>query len=84
MHFVYIVECKDTSLYTGYTNDLDKRVYTHNHGKTGAKYTRARRPVVLRYSERFRSHRKALRREAELKKLTRQQKLHLIRFGNGL
>ena len=51
--FVYILECADGSLYTGITTDLERRVSEHNEGKLGARYTRARRPVKLRYSARF-------------------------------
>lgn len=77
-YHVYILECADNTLYTGITNDLDKRVLAHNSSKTGAKYTRSRRPVVLRYSRRFNSKSEALKKEAALKNLTRQEKLALI------
>lgn len=79
MHFVYIVECADKTLYVGSTNDIKKRLHAHNHLKSGAKYTRARRPVVLRYSAKFRTLSKALSKEAELKGYSRQEKLALIR-----
>ena len=79
MHYVYILECADTTLYTGYTTDIKRRLKAHNGGKTGAKYTQGRRPVVLRYSERFRTLSKALKREHELKHLSRTQKLALMR-----
>lgn len=75
--FVYIVKCCDGTLYTGVTNDLDERVKQHNLGK-GAKYTRARKPVNLIYSEKCDSRSTALKREAEIKKLTRAQKQALI------
>ena len=78
MYYVYILECADATLYTGYTNDLKKRVNAHNGSKSGAKYTRARRPVVLRYTERFRTLSNALKRERELKNLPREQKLALL------
>lgn len=78
LHFVYIVACADKTLYTGYTNDLAKRIKHHNESKRGARYTKARRPVVLQYSEKFRLKSKALRREAEIKKMTRAAKLKLI------
>jgi len=74
--FVYIVRCRDGSLYTGATNDLDKRVRAHNEGK-GARYTRARRPVVLVFSRRARDMGSALRAEYRLKQLTRAEKLEL-------
>lgn len=75
--FVYILRCSDGSLYTGWTNDIPRRVAAHNAG-AGAKYTKSRRPVVPVYSEELPSKPDALRREAEIKKLTRAQKLELI------
>lgn len=78
-HVVYIVECADKTLYTGYTNNLEKRLISHNNSKKGARYTKARRPVVLKYSEKFRLKGKALHREAEIKKLTRVAKIRLIK-----
>ena len=78
MYFVYILECADTSLYIGSTNDLDRRLKQHNSLKSGARYTKNRRPVVLKYIERKKTLRNALKREAALKKLTRLQKLMLI------
>ncbi|OBR91775.1 MULTISPECIES: GIY-YIG nuclease family protein [Clostridium] len=78
MNYVYILECSDGTLYTGYTNDLDKRISTHNKGK-GAKYTRGRLPVKLIYFEEYDSKSEALRREFTIKKMTRQSKLHLIK-----
>lgn len=77
-HFVYILECGDKTLYIGYTNDVEKRVLAHNTLKTGAKYTRARRPVKLKYLEKFDTKSLALKREALLKKMTRKQKLDII------
>ena len=77
-YFVYILECADRTLYIGSTNDLVRRIHAHNHLKSGARYTKARRPVVLKYSESFRSRGKALSREATIKKLTRKEKLALI------
>ena len=76
-YFAYIVECKDGSLYTGFTTDLANRVRTHNEGK-GAKYTKARRPVRLGYYEEFATKQLAMKREAAIKKLTHQQKQELI------
>lgn len=78
MNYVYILKCKDNTLYTGYTNDLDKRIKAHNDGK-GAKYTKARRPVKLMYFEEYSSKGEALSREASIKKLTRTEKLSLIK-----
>lgn len=77
-HFVYILECADTSLYVGSTNDLERRVHQHNHAKAGAHYTKIRRPVVLKYSQTFKTFHEARVREAELKRLTRAQKLEII------
>jgi Predicted endonuclease containing a URI domain len=76
--FVYIVRCADGSLYTGITNDLPPRIKKHNSG-TGAKYTRSRRPVKLVWSEHKSSERVARRREAKIKKMTRADKLSLIK-----
>lgn len=75
--WVYILRCADGTLYTGSTNDLDRRLAAHNAGR-GAKYTRARRPVALVYREEAADRRAALQREAALKKLARAAKLRLI------
>lgn len=77
MFYSYILECSDGTLYTGYTNDIGKRLETHNRGK-GAKYTRGRTPVTLVYSQKFTSKIEAQRKEREIKKLTRTEKLNLI------
>lgn len=79
VYYVYILECVDTTLYTGSTNDIEKRIETHNSGKTGAKYTKARRPVILVYSEKCKTKSEALKREWEIKKLSREEKLRLIK-----
>jgi len=79
-NFVYIVECADGTLYTGYTIDLKKRVKEHN-GKEktpGAKYTHSRRPVKLVYFEKLKTKSEAMQREYAIKQLTRTQKLSLI------
>ncbi|ARD68022.1 hypothetical protein B2M23_17690 [Eubacterium limosum] len=76
-HYVYILKCKDNSLYTGWTTDIEKRLKAHNSGK-GAKYTKSRKPVELVYKEEFDNKSDALRREAAIKSLTRKQKLALI------
>ena len=76
--YTYILECKDGTLYTGYSNDLDKRVRAHNESKTGAKYTKGKRPVKLVYSKTFKTLSEALKREIQIKNLTRKQKLELI------
>ena len=77
-NYTYIVKCKDGSLYTGWTNDLDKRIQAHNQGK-GAKYTRSRCPVELVYYETFRTKEEAMRREYAIKRLTTRQKHDLIK-----
>ena len=77
-HYVYIVECADKTLYVGSTNDLKRRIYRHNHGKSGAHYTRIRRPVVLKYSEKLDSQSEALKREYAIKAFKRENKLKLI------
>ena len=76
-HYVYIVMCSDNTLYTGYTVDVDKRMIAHNNG-TGAKYTRARLPVELKYIEMFDSKSDAMKREYENKQLTRSEKFKLM------
>jgi putative endonuclease len=82
MHFVYILECADKSLYVGCTNNLEKRLNQHNNLKSGAHYTKIRRPVVLRYFQKFRTLEKGRAREAEIKRLERKEKLELIKkFG---
>ena len=73
---VYILQCKDGNLYTGITGDLEKRIRMHNAG-TGAKYTRGRGPVSLRYFEVCEDRSAALRREYAIKQLTRKEKLLL-------
>ena len=77
-HFVYILECKDKTLYVGSTNDLERRLYQHNNLKSGAHYTKIRRPVVLKYSEKVSSFSEARRREAEIKRLSRVEKISLL------
>ena len=78
MHFAYILKCADNSLYTGCTNDLERRLKQHNGAKGGAHYTKIRRPVTLVYSESFETLREARRREAAIKRLDRKQKLALM------
>ena len=77
MNYTYIVRCKDDTLYCGWTNDIKKRLASHNTGK-GAKYTHSRYPVTLVYLETFDTKEEAMRREFAIKQLTRQQKLNLI------
>ncbi len=78
MPFVYIVECADGTLYTGWTIDVDKRVAAHNAGR-GSRYTRARRPVKLVYVEKSATRAIVMKREAIIKKMPRAKKLRLIR-----
>ncbi len=80
--YVYIVECRDHSLYTGWTTHLQERIEAHNRGR-GAKYTRSRGPVKLVYWETWDTKEEALRREAAIKKMSRSQKLQLIGTGPG-
>ena len=75
--FVYILRCKDGTLYTGMTDDVSRRVEVHNSGK-GAKYTRGRTPVEAVYTEECDSYSVALKREYAIKQLTRQDKIKLI------
>jgi putative endonuclease len=74
--FVYLLRCRDGSLYCGWTDDLERRVATHNSGK-GARYTRSRKPVRLVWSEELADRSAALKREIAVKRLTRTQKLAL-------
>lgn len=76
-HYVYVLECADGSLYTGYTTDLERRIGEHNDG-TGAKYTRGRTPVELVYTERFESRSAAMSREYAIKRLSRAEKEALV------
>ena len=81
--YTYIVECSDGTLYTGWTNDIEKRVLAHN-AKKGAKYTRSRTPVKLVYLERAGTKRQAMRREAQIKQLSRYEKEQLIKHGKEI
>ena len=78
MYWVYMLRCADGTLYTGTAADVDRRVAVHNSGR-GAKYTRSRLPVTAVYRESLPDKSSALRREAEIKKLTRARKLALIK-----
>ena len=77
MNYTYMLKCSDGTLYTGWTNDLEKRVEAHNSGK-GAKYTKARRPVELAYYEEFETKEQAMKREYAIKRLGRKEKQKLI------
>lgn len=77
MNWVYILRCADGTFYTGWTNDLEKRLRTHNAGK-GGKYTRTRLPAALVYCEAFDTKQQAMSREWHIKSLSREEKLRLM------
>jgi putative endonuclease len=79
-HYFYVLECADGSYYAGYTNDVAKRLHTHNEGK-GAKYTRGRRPVVLRYLEEYETKTEAMKAEYRFKQLSRSTKERIVQMG---
>jgi putative endonuclease len=81
MFYVYILECADQTLYVGSTQDLVRRVYQHNNSKSGAHYTKIRRPVLLKYSETHPTLALVRAREAMLKRLSRKEKLILCQIG---
>ncbi len=87
-HYVYIVRCVDDSLYTGYANDVEKRLREHNgeiNHKAAARYTRGRRPVSLVYTEALSTRSAALKRECAIKALSRKEKLRLVKlFGHNV
>ena len=78
MNYTYILKCRDGSFYTGWTNDIEKRMQAHNAGK-GAKYTKSRRPVKLVYYEEHETKNEAMNREYAIKHMTRQEKERLIK-----
>ena len=83
-YYTYILRCKDNSYYTGYTNDLEKRIRAHNEGR-GAKYTKGRAPVELVYYEEHSEKSQALKREWAIKHLSRKEKEKLCRgYSQGL
>ena len=75
---VYILQCADSSLYVGCTNDLERRLKQHNNEKSGAHYTKMRRPVMLVHKEEFETLSEGRKREAQIKSWRRKKKLHLI------
>ena len=83
MNYTYILECSDGSYYCGWTNNIDKRIESHNAG-TGSKYTRNRRPVKLIYLEEFATKEEAMSREWHIKQLTRSQKEELVRMHQSV
>ena len=80
MNYTYMVKCADGTLYTGWTNCLEKRLKAHNGGRNGAKYTKTKRPVSLVYYEGFITKEEAMQREYQIKQLTRERKLELTNF----
>lgn len=76
--YMYVVECSDRSLYCGITTDVQRRLSEHNSSKSGAKYTRSRRPVMLVYAEEHENRSSALKAEASFKRLTRLQKIEIV------
>jgi len=83
MNYTYLVKCADNTLYCGWTNHLERRMEAHNQGK-GAKYTKTRRPVELVYYESYPTKEEAMRREVQIKKLSRKDKLSLIEKTESL
>ncbi len=81
MHFVYLAECKDGSIYTGTTNDLARRLKQHQN-KQGGRYTRSHAVTKILYTERFRTKSEALKREAEIKSWRREKKIQLIEHNS--
>ena len=80
MNYAYMGRCADGTLYTGWTNCLEKRLKAHNEGKDGARYTRNKRPVTLVYCEGFATKEEAMSREYAIKQLSRAEKLELMAF----
>jgi putative endonuclease len=81
-YFAYILECSDGTLYCGSTNNLEKRVREHNTSKNGAHYTKIRRPVVLKHFEAFETYAESRKKEAEWKRLSREEKMKYIAKNN--
>jgi putative endonuclease len=83
MFYTYILECSDDTFYTGYTNDIEKRLKAHNDGN-GAKYTKSRRPVKIVYYEQYESKIDAQKREFAIKRMNRKKKIMLCVSFNGI
>jgi len=79
MHYLYILRCSDNSLYCGQTNNLDRRIKEHNNPDSKSKYTRSRRPVKLVYFEKYSTLQEAMKRELQIKKLTKAKKEALVK-----
>ncbi|MFA6532978.1 MAG: GIY-YIG nuclease family protein [Patescibacteria group bacterium] len=84
MYFIYLLRCSDNSLYCGQTKDLQRRVKEHNNIDSKSKYTRTRRPVNLVYCEKYKTVSEALKREFEIKKMTKTKKETLIKKAHKL
>lgn len=84
MWYLYVVECRDKSLYCGITTDVERRMHDHNYTRRGAKYTRSRRPVVLRFNMDFLDRSEASRAEYTFKKLRSVQKRKLLQDDSNL
>lgn len=84
MWYVYILKCSDNTFYTGITIDVGRRLAEHNGSNKGAKYTKARRPLILAYQERKKDRSSAAKREWQIKKMTRKEKEELLRRGGFL
>lgn len=79
-YYVYILECKDGTYYTGYTNDLEKRIREHNNTKRGAKYLRGKLPAILVYTKEYVYFKRAVSAERKIKSFSRKRKEELIRI----
>ncbi|MBU2028401.1 GIY-YIG nuclease family protein [Patescibacteria group bacterium] len=79
MYYLYVLKCRDKTLYTGITVDLSRRVREHNSSKLGSKYTSIRRPVKLVYTKKFRNRSLAAKEEYRIKQLSKKEKLKLIK-----
>ena len=79
MYFAYILQCADQTFYCGSTNNLEKRLHEHNNAKNGAHYTKIRRPVELVHSEELATYTEARAREAEIKRMSRSEKIEIIK-----
>lgn len=84
MYYLYLLRCSDNSLYCGQTKDLQRRIKEHNGDNSKSKYTRARRPVKLVYFEKYKTINEVLKREFEIKKLTKEKKETLVKKNNPL
>ncbi|MDD3120523.1 MAG: GIY-YIG nuclease family protein [Candidatus Gracilibacteria bacterium] len=84
MYHIYILQCADSTLYTGITVDLERRIEEHNSSNLGARYTSIRRPVKLVYFQVCANRKEASREEMRIKKLSRKEKLELIKMQNNL